>query len=47
MKKLIIFLTVFIALNSCGIYKYSDARKNPVNANERVKKISKKVEVSG
>tara|TARA_B100000035_G_C20980216_1_gene545089 strand:- start:390 stop:935 length:546 start_codon:yes stop_codon:yes gene_type:complete len=38
MKKLIIFLTVFIALNSCGIYKYSDARKNPVNANERVKK---------
>jgi hypothetical protein len=32
---LIIFL---INLNSCGIYKYSDARKNPTNANERVKK---------
>ena len=24
--------------SSCGIYKYSDAKKNPVNANERVKK---------
>ena len=27
-----------MTLNSCGIYKYSDARKNPVNANERVQK---------
>ena len=25
-------------LNSCGIYKYSDARKNPTNADERIKK---------
>ena len=38
MKKLIILLFIFNSLTSCGIYKYSDARKNPVNANERVKK---------
>ena len=38
MKKLL-FLTLILAVtSSCGIYKYSDARKNPVNANERVKK---------
>jgi len=30
-------ILIFI-LNSCGIYKFSDARKNPTNANERVKK---------
>ena len=38
MKKLIIFITLLFFTNSCGIYKYSDARKNPVNADERVKK---------
>ena len=40
MKKLIylISITLLLFTNSCGIYKYSDARKNPVNANERVKK---------
>ena len=38
MKKISLFFILLIALNSCGIYKYSDARKNPVNANERVKK---------
>ena len=38
MKKIALFVILLIALNSCGIYKYSDARKNPVNANERVKK---------
>jgi len=31
-------LILIFILNSCGIYKYSDARKNPTNANERVKK---------
>ena len=25
-------------MSSCGVYKYSDARTNPVNAQERVKK---------
>ena len=38
MKNLIFFLSIFLITSSCGIYKYSDARKNPVNANERVKK---------
>ena len=33
------FLLVFlIMLNSCGIYKKTDARKVPTNANERIKK---------
>ena len=35
---LYLFLISLFALNSCGIYKYSDARKNPTNANERIKK---------
>ena len=38
MKKLLILLSVCLFTSSCGIYKYSDARKNPVNADERVKK---------
>ena len=38
MKNLIFVITLFLITSSCGIYKYSDARKNPVNANERVKK---------
>ena len=40
MKELIYFFTLSLMFltNSCGIYKYSDARKNPVNANERVEK---------
>ena len=38
MKKLIFLLSILLITSSCGIYKYSDARKNPVNANERVKK---------
>ena len=40
MQKLIYFFTLYLIFltNSCGIYKYSDARKNPVNANERVEK---------
>lgn len=38
MKKHIALITLLLLLSSCGIYKYSDARKNPVNANERVKK---------
>ena len=38
MKKLIFLISLLLITSSCGIYKYSDARKNPVNANERVKK---------
>ena len=33
-----IFLTFFIAMNSCGIYKKTDSREIPTNANERIKK---------
>ena len=29
------FLVIFT--NSCGVYKYSDARKNPTNADDRIK----------
>ena len=32
------FLTILIALNSCGIYKKTDSRKIPTNANERIAK---------
>ena len=35
---LTISLFVIFSMNSCGIYKYSDARKNPTNADERVVK---------
>ena len=38
MKKLLFLLSIILITSSCGIYKYSDARKNPVNANERVEK---------
>ena len=38
-KKLLpILLLCIFSLNSCGIYKKSDARKNPANANDRIKK---------
>ena len=37
-KLLTIFLLFIFTLNSCGIYKKTDARKIPTNANERVKK---------
>ena len=35
---IVIFLTFLISLNSCGIYKKTDARKIPTNASDRVKK---------
>ena len=35
---LILSLFFIFSINSCGIYKYSDARKNPTNADERVAK---------
>ena len=35
---IVIFLTFLIMLNSCGIYKKTDARKIPTNANERIQK---------
>ena len=35
---LIISLICFFALNSCGIYKYSPAKDNPTNADDRIKK---------
>ena len=40
-KLLPIFLLCIFFLNSCGIYKKSDARKNPTNANERIEKNMK------
>ena len=33
-----IYLLLTLALSSCGIYKRSDVKDNPVNVNERVKK---------
>jgi hypothetical protein len=38
LKIIPVIFFLFLFLNSCGIYKYSDARKNPTNANERIKK---------
>ena len=35
---LVTFLSCVFFLNSCGIYKKTDARKIPTNANERVEK---------
>jgi|TARA_B110000261_G_C13058091_1_gene346976 hypothetical protein len=34
-----LFLLCFLAIiqSSCGIYKYSDAKKNPTNADDRIK----------
>ena len=38
-KKLLVFFCIFIlSLNSCGIYKRSDVKDNPVNVEERVRK---------
>ncbi len=38
MKKLILLISIMLFFNSCGIYRPTDARKVPVNADERVKK---------
>jgi len=44
MKKINYFLCLtflflnFFLINSCGLYKYSDARENPTNAKDRVAK---------
>ena len=38
MKKLILLIFIALFVYSCGIYRPTDARKVPVNANERVKK---------
>ena len=38
MKKILLFVTICIFISSCGIYRPTDTRKIPVNANERVKK---------
>jgi hypothetical protein len=38
LKKLFFWLLLAGILNSCGGFKYSDARKNPTNANERIQK---------
>ena len=38
-KKLLVFFCIFIlGLNSCGIYKRSDVKDNPVNVEERTRK---------
>ena len=38
MKKVLLFITILLFVSSCGIDRPTDARKVPVNANERVKK---------
>ena len=38
LKKLFLWLLMAGILNSCGVFKYSDARKNPTNADERIQK---------
>ena len=35
---IILSLAILLSLNSCGLYKRSDIKDNPVNVNERVKK---------
>ena len=37
-KNVLIIVMVLATVSACGIYKYSDAKKNPTNANERIKK---------
>ena len=38
-KKLLVFFCIFIlSLNSCGFYKRSDVKDNPVNVEERARK---------
>ena len=37
-RNIIIIALFFGLISACGIYKYSDAKKNPTNANERIKK---------
>jgi hypothetical protein len=37
-KKLFFWILLAGILNSCGGFKYSDARKNPTNSDERIKK---------
>ena len=36
--KLAVFFSILIFLNQCGLYKKTDARKVPTNANDRIKK---------
>ena len=44
-SKIIFFLALFsLITSSCGIYKYSDARENSTNADERIKKEYGKLE---
>ena len=38
MKKILLYTTILLFITSCGIYRPTDSRKVPVNANERVKK---------
>ena len=42
--KIVLFILIIAFINQCGMYRKTDARKVPVNAKERVKKISKKAE---
>ena len=38
MKKILLYTSILLLITSCGIYRPTDARKTPVNANERVQK---------
>lgn len=37
-RLVMVFLILLLGLNSCGLYKKTDARKIPTNANDRIKK---------
>ena len=36
--RLVLILIILLSVNSCGLYKRSDVKDNPVNVDERVKK---------
>ena len=40
---ILILITFSLTLNSCGIYRKTDAREIPTNANDRIEKMLKKV----
>ena len=42
LSKITIFAVIILMINQCGIYRKTDARKVPTNAQERVKKTLKK-----
>ena len=43
-KFIVLFLLILTGLNSCGLYERADVKDNPINIDERVKKIFKRGE---